>query len=441
LATSRNVTVIGLQWGDESKGKVVDALAGVSRYVARFCGGANAGHTVTVGGQRYALHLIPSGILNEKVINIIGNGVAFDPAVALKEIADLRARGVKITADNLKVSSSANVVMPWHKLQDSLSEKALGDSKIGTTVRGIGPCYADKAHRSTAVRVADLLDAEVLREKVIRIAELKSRTFTALYDAPTIQPEPIIEQFTAYGQELSEMAVNTGAILRAAIAKGEPILFEGGQGSLLDVDHGTFPFVTSSIVTSAGVASGAGVSPKSIGTVVGVVKCYTSRVGSGPFPTEQNNAIGDAIRQRGHEFGTTTGRPRRCGWFDAMAVRYAADLSGVDELALALLMDGEPAIKQFRICTGYRLDGQDVQDFDPALPLDKVECVYDDMPAWTEPIGGARTFEELPKAARDYVTRIEQLTGRPVGLISVGLGREQTIVHHTGLEAIRKAHG
>ncbi len=432
-----NVTVFGLQWGDEGKGKVVDALCGVSRYVVRYCGGANAGHTVTVGGERYALHLIPSGILHEGVRNVVANGVAFDPGAALEEIEGLRGRGVSVTADNLSVSAAANVVMPWHKLADQLSESALGAGKLGTTARGIGPCYADKANRTTAVRVSDLLNEEVLCEKVTRIAGLRNSTFAALYGHTIpLSAEDIVREYAGYGSQLAEMITDTGALLRGAVAAGEPILFEGGQGSMLDIDHGTFPFVTSSSVTACGVPSGAGVPPKAVGTVIGVVKCYSSRVGAGPFPTEQDNEIGELIRRRGKEFGTTTGRPRRCGWFDAVAVRYAADLAGVDELALMLLMDGEGELDKFRICTAYELGGRTVEQFDPSGPLDDVECVYEDRPAWTDPIGEARTFEELPAEARDYVARIEELVGRPVGFISVGLGREQSIIHHTQLKEL-----
>ena len=428
-------TVIGLQWGDEGKGKVVDALARRARYVVRYCGGANAGHTVTVGGERYALHLIPSGILHEGVHNVVGNGVAFDPGVALEEVEALRGRGVSITAENLAISAAANVVMPWHKLADQLSEAALGTGKLGTTARGIGPCYADKVTRTTAIRVGDLLDEDVLGEKVPRIAGVKNSTFAALYGQATpLSADDICREYAGYGRKLADMVTDTGTMLRAAIAEGLPILFEGGQGSMLDVDHGTFPFVTSSSVTACGVPSGAGVPPKALGTVVGVAKCYTSRVGAGPFPTEQDNEIGDMIRERGREYGTTTGRPRRCGWFDAVAVRYATALSGVDELALMLLMDGEGQLEKFRICTAYKLGGETIDQFDPSLPLGRVECVYEDMPAWTEPIGSARAFDDLPAEARAYVERIESLLGVPVGFISVGLQRTQSIIHHTQLE-------
>ncbi|MDY7009149.1 MAG: adenylosuccinate synthase [Planctomycetota bacterium] len=433
----QNVTIIGLQWGDEGKGKVVDAVSGSCRYVVRYCGGANAGHTVTVGAEKYALHLIPSGILNAGVRNVIGNGVAFDPAVALEEIEGLRSRGVEVGPDNLLISSVANVVMPWHKLADRLNEIRLGAGKIGTTARGIGPLYSDKAARTLAVRVVDLLDAEVLTEKIARIAEVKNTIFSALYGHnEPIDAEAVGQEYLDYGRRLAGMITDTGTVLRKAIAEGSRICFEGGQGSMLDIDHGTFPFVTSSPVTACGVPNGAGVPPMTVGHVVGVIKCYTSRVGAGPFPTEQDNEIGDLIRKRGKEYGTTTGRPRRCGWFDAVAVRYAAELSGVDELALMLLLDGEDRLDTFRICTAYRLNGKVIEEFDPALPLDRVECVYEDLPAWREPICQVKNYSDLPAEARAYVERVESLTGRPVGLISVGLGRDQTIAHNTQLKGL-----
>ncbi len=433
---NRNVTVIGLQWGDEGKGKVVDAVARTCQFVVRFCGGANAGHTVNVAGQRYALHLIPSGILNRGVRNVVANGVVFDPAVALEEIQALADRGVEVGPENLSISGAAHVVMPWHKLADRAIEARLGDGKIGTTARGIGPCYADKAMRSTAVRVCDLTEETILREKLARIVPLKNETFAALYGAEPMDAEAIAAEYAGYGRRLAELVTDTGSLLRRAIAESQRICFEGGQGSMLDIDHGTYPFVTSSSVTACGVPAGAGVPPGAVGYVVGVVKCYTSRVGAGPFPTEQDNQIGKILRQRGREYGTTTGRPRRCGWFDAVAVRYAAELSGVDELALMLLLDGPGRLEHFRICTGYRLDGRLIEQFDPSLPLERVECVYEDLPAWAEEIGAASSYDDLPESARRYVERTEQLVGRPVGLISVGLGREQTVFHRTQLKGM-----
>jgi adenylosuccinate synthase len=430
-----NVTVIGLQWGDEGKGKVVDAVARVCRYVVRFCGGANAGHSVATGGEKFALHLIPCGVFQPGVVNVIGNGVVFEPACAIEEIDGLLARDVQVDQKNLRISAAAQVVMPWHKQEDRLREQALGSGKIGTTARGIGPCYADKAHRSTAVRVGDLRDEAVLGEKIRRICEYKNRIFSALYDAEPLDVERIVRDHVEYGQRLSPMICDTGHLLRRAVAEGEPVLFEGGQGSLLDIDHGTYPFVTSSSVTACGVPSGTGIAPASIGQVVGVVKAYTSRVGAGPFPTEQDNPTGDWIRERGHEYGTTTGRPRRCGWFDAVAVRYAAELSGVNELALSLL-DVLSGLEELKICTAYELDGQRLESFDPTR-LEGVECVWETLEGWTEDLGGCASFEELPAAARRYVERIEEIIGRPVGTIGVGADREQTILHNTRIPGLK----
>ena len=424
---SANVTVVGLQWGDEGKGKVVDALARSSKYVVRYCGGANAGHSVVVGSERFALHLIPCGVLHKHLLNVIGNGVVFDPSVALKEMDDLAARGVSVSATNMAISRSAHVVMPWHKLQDSLSEGQLGGGKIGTTARGIGPCYSDKANRSTAVRVGDLLDAAALREKINTIVAIKNVIFAALYRAQPMDSAGIADEYIAYGKRLAPMVANTSAILSRAISKRERILFEGGQGAMLDVDHGTYPFVTSSSVSACGVPSGAGVPPSEVGQVVGLIKAYSTRVGSGPFPTEQDNDIGETIRQRGREYGTTTGRPRRCGWFDAFATRFTSDLSGVSELALALL-DVLSGLKEVKICTGYRIAGRAAAEFDPNV-LAAAEPVYETLAGWSEDISACKRFDELPAAAQQYVNRIEQLLGRPVGFVSVGPEREQTIVH------------
>ena len=432
--STKNVTVIGLHWGDEGKGKVVDALARLCRYVVRYCGGANAGHTVLVGDQKYAFHLIPSGILHDGVISVIGNGVAFDPAVALEEIDHLLSRDVAIGPEKLRISTASHVVMPWHKLQDRLSEEALGGKKIGTTARGIGPCYADKALRSVAIRAGELADADALREKIVQVGQFKNRLITAVYGGDPFDVDAVADEYVAYGQRLAPMLCNTGEVLRRAIATGERILFEGGQGSLLDADHGTYPFVTSSSVTACGVPAGAGVPPADLGDVVGLLKAYSTRVGAGPFPTEQDNDIGEYLRERGHEYGTTTGRPRRCGWLDAAAARYTCDLSGVTEVTLALL-DVLSGLDEVQVCTGYRVDGELLTDCDPML-LDRAECVYETLPGWAEDITACRDFADLPPAAKGYVNRVEELLARPVGLISVGPERDQTIVHHTQVEGL-----
>jgi adenylosuccinate synthase len=431
---NRNVTVVGLQWGDEGKGKVVDALAGACRYVARYCGGANAGHSVTIGDEKYAMHLIPCGVFNRGVMNVIGNGVVFEPAVAIKEMDELAARGVVVGPENLRISAAAHVVMPYHRRQDALNEAMLAGAKLGTTARGIGPCYADKAARTTAIRMGDLADEKLLREKIARIVEVKNKVLAALYGEKPMDAAPIAAEYVAYGRRLAPMIGNTGALLRRAIAGGQRILFEGGQGTMLDVDHGTYPFVTSSSVSACGVPAGTGVPPSAVGQVVGVVKAYTSRVGAGPFPTEQDNETGAYLRERGKEYGTTTGRPRRCGWFDAFAVGYAAALSGVEVLALSLL-DVLSGLSEVKICTGYRIDGKLLEEFDPAV-LGRTECVYEMLPGWKEDLSGCRKLADLPKQPRAYVQRIEELLGRPVGFISVGAERTASIVPSAAIEGL-----
>jgi len=432
---SENFTVIGLQWGDEGKGKIVDALANVCRYVARFCGGANAGHTVTVGTEKFALHLIPCGILHDGVLNVVGNGVVFDPGEALEELDALAERGISVGPDKLRVSSAAQMVMPWHKLFDGLSETALGKAKIGTTARGIGPCYADKASRSVGIRAGALKDADSLAQRIRQVGQVKNRILSAVYGQDELDIEAIVREYTEYSRKLAPMVCNTGAILRNATAAGERILFEGGQGSLLDIDHGTYPFVTSSSVTACGVSPGAGVPPVAVGRVVGVLKAYTTRVGAGPFPTEQNNEIGQYLRDRGNEYGTTTGRPRRCGHLDAFAARYTAALSGVDELALTLF-DVLSGLDELKICRGYRVDGREQDTFDPDC-MDRAEPIYETLPGWQEDISGCKSFEDLPQAAKGYVQRVEEVVGCPVGIVSVGKERSQTLRHKTSLPGLQ----
>ncbi|MFP4105756.1 MAG: adenylosuccinate synthase [Phycisphaerae bacterium] len=431
---SNNITIIGLQWGDEGKGKLVDALSPSCKYVVRFCGGANAGHTVIVGDQKFALHLIPSGILRDDIVNVVGNGVVFDPTTAMEEINGLVSRDVKIGPEKLLISHCAHVVMPWHKLEDRLSEESLGGKKIGTTARGIGPCYADKARRSTAIRVGDLIDPEVLRHKIDRIVGIKNKTFAALYNAEPMNADEIYSEYMALGKTLKPHVCNTGSVLRKATQRGDGLLFEGGQGSMLDIDHGTFPFVTSSPVTACGVPQGSGIPPRSIGRILGIVKAYTTRVGAGPFPSEQDNEIGQRIRDRGNEYGTTTGRPRRCGWLDAFAVKYAIELSGVDEIALTLfdVLSGFDTVK---ICTGYRKDGEELEYFEPDAMSD-VECIYEEVPGWGEEITDCKSYDDLPESARKYVDRLEEYFGIPIGYISVGPERTQTIPHHTKISGL-----
>ncbi len=433
MAMEQNLTVVGLQWGDEGKGKIVDALTGAFDYVVRYCGGANAGHTVTVGEEKYALHLIPSGILHPGVGNVVANGVAVDPGVLLGEIRELRERGVAISGENLHISNRAHLVLPYHKAADRLAEEKLsGSRKIGTTARGIGPCYSDKANRTSALRVGDLLRAN-WAEKLRAIVEEKNTLFGALYGAEPMDYQGIRDELAGQAEAIAPFVCDTSRLLQSALAEGKRILFEGAQGSLLDVDHGTYPFVTSSPVTACGVSHGAGVPPRALGRVIGVIKAYGTRVGAGPFPTEQDNDLGQLIRDRGQEYGTTTGRPRRCGWFDAVAARYAADLSGVDEFAL-MLLDVLSTVGELKVCTSYRLDGEKLPGFDPdSAALTGVECEYETLAGWDEPIDGCTRYDQLPAAARAYVERIEVLLGRPIGVVSIGPERAQTILRNTKL--------
>ncbi|NQU76369.1 MAG: adenylosuccinate synthase [Planctomycetes bacterium] len=430
------MTIIGLQWGDEGKGKIVDALTGSFNYVVRYCGGANAGHTVTVGDEKYSMHLVPSGILRKGVHNVIGNGVVVDPGTLLEEIDLLRQRGVVVTGDNLHLSNRAHLVMAYHKAADRLGEVKLSPGRrIGTTARGIGPCYSDKANRFTAIRVCDLYNPG-WEEKLLAVIAEKNAVFAAIYGAEPIDFDGVRAELKAQVPQLAPYVCDTRVMLAEAMAGGKRILFEGAQGSLLDVDHGTYPFVTSSAVTACGVPAGAGVPPSAVGYVLGVLKAYCTRVGAGPLPTELDNDLGQRIRDRGREYGTTTGRPRRCGWFDAVAARYAVDLSGVDELAVVLL-DVLGTMGELKICTSYKCDGKDLAAFDPdAARLQRVQCVYESLPGWDEDISTCTGYDQLPSAARAYVERLEVLLDRPVGLVSVGPGRAQTIIRKTSLKGL-----
>jgi len=438
---ANTTAVVGLQWGDEGKGKLVDLLAGRFDAVVRYNGGANAGHSVVVGGERYALHLVPSGILSPGVKAVIGNGVVVDPQRLLEEIATLSERGVDTS--QLIISDRAHVVMPYHKAEDELREQILSGSlrddqtqskgvinAIGTTKRGIGPAYADKVQRATAVRVCDLLRPEVLREKLEMICSMKNSVFSALHPEG-IEPfdaYELAEQYAALGQRLAPMIHDTAYLLDDVRKGGGRILFEGANATMLDVDHGTYPYVTSSNASALGIGAGSGVPPQCIDRIIGVVKAYSTRVGGGPMPTELFDATGDAIRERGREFGTTTGRPRRVGWLDLVAVKYAAMVSGATELCITLLdvLSGEPELK---LATGYR-SGDQVSDRFVAdgYALDGVCPEYETMAGFSEDITKVRAFDELPEAARAYLERIESFVGVRVGIVSVGPDREQTII-------------
>ncbi len=427
-----NVAVFGLQWGDEGKGKIVDFLTEQAEIVVRYCGGANAGHTVRIGSEKYATHLLPVGIFRPGVVNIIGNGVVVDPAVLLREIDTLSARGIAISPVNLKLSYKAHLVMPYHMAEDAARETALagpgGAGSIGTTKRGIGPCYADKMHRTTAVRVADLLDEEVLKRKIAATVTERNKVLKVLYDAPPLGWQEVFETYRDFGRRLAPYIVDAGHLLLMEARAGKRIVFEGAHAALLDVDHGTYPYVTSSNCSALGIFTGSGVPPQTVRNYIGIMKAYSTRVGGGPFPTEQDNNIGSYIRERGNEYGTTTRRPRRVGWFDAMAVRYAADLCGTTEIALTML-DVLSGLDAVRICTGYLYKGSRLDYFRADMDtLAEVEPVYETLPGWRAEIANCRRWEDLPPEAKTYVKRLETLAGVPIRMVSVGAERTATLM-------------
>jgi adenylosuccinate synthase len=447
-----NMCVVGLQWGDEAKGKIVDYLTDNFDIVVRYSGGSNAGHSVKIGDELFKLHLLPAGILHPNVRSVIAPGVVLDPAKLLEEIDGLDKRGVAVNG-NLAVSDRAHVVFPYHKRLDELSEKALSGNSIGTTGRGIGPCYADKAARTSAVRVGDLLHPQRLRERLHAILAIKNKIISAVYGAEPMDPEPICKEYLGYAERLRPFVTDTTHLLHTALKEGKRLLFEGAQGTLLDIDHGTYPFVTSSSSAACGVFSGSGVPPGSVQEFLGVAKAYTTRVGGGPFPTECHGdlieeekklkaegrhdrvraslsgrrADGSLMRERGNEFGTTTGRPRRCGWFDAPAAGYAARLSGATSVALMKLdvLSGFPKLK---LCVGYRHGGKVLESFPTDIEvLSAVEPVYREVPGWAEEITEVRRFEDLPAAARSYILEIEKLLECPIRIVGVGPERSQTL--------------
>ncbi|HOB75782.1 MAG TPA: adenylosuccinate synthase [Phycisphaerae bacterium] len=419
--------VIGLHWGDEGKGKIVDLLTEHFDIVVRYNGGGNAGHTVQIDGQKFALHLLPVGVLSPGKTAVIGPGIALDLPRMLEELDALAARGITV-GDRLRISDRAHLVMPYHKKQDTLSEAALGNSKIGTTARGIGPCYADKMLRASAIRVGDLFNPEALAEKVNRIVRQKNIIFKALYNnEEPLDAAAILAEYRGYAEKIRPNVCDTTQYLHDAIQAGKKLLFEGANGTLLDIDHGTFPYVTSSATGPVGIPAGAGVPPSTLKTCIGVTKGYTTRVGAGPFPSELKDEIGQYIRDRGHEYGTTTGRPRRCGWFDAVAGRYSVRLGGISQLAV-MHLDTLTGLERIGICTGYRTPDGPLPGFisDSAL-LQKAEPVIEYLPGWKENLREVRTIDQLPRQARDYLDRIESLMGVPVTIVSVGPDRSQTL--------------
>ncbi|AQQ09795.1 Adenylosuccinate synthetase [Sedimentisphaera cyanobacteriorum] len=426
-----NCCVTGLQWGDEGKGKVVDILAEQCDVVVRFAGGANAGHTVIVNNQKFALHLMPSGAVRSDTACVIGNGVVFDPEIFLKELEGLEEKGFSF-ASRLFISENAHVVLSYHKLEDSLRESALGKNKIGTTNRGIGPCYADKIGRSFAVRVADFRSPEELKKKLNNIIEYKNKVFSAVYGAEPIDPEEVYQSCQTYSKKLGKYICNTTKYLHEAIASGKKVLFEGAQGALLDLDHGTFPFVTSSNASALGMSTGSGIPSSKVERFLGVVKAYTTRVGSGPFPTEQDNQTGQLIRDKGNEYGTTTGRPRRCGWFDGVAARYAAAIGGINELAV-MHLDTLAGMEELKICPSYMLDGEETNFFPvDAGDLERAECVYETFAGWSEDLSEVKEYEKLPENAKRYIEALERITGVRVSMIGTGPRRDQIIYKNNG---------
>jgi len=419
-------SVIGLQWGDEAKGKIADLLAAQHDIVVRYQGGANAGHTVVADGQTYKLSLVPSGILTPGVTSVIAGGVVINPAKLLEEI-DVLGTAARADRPALLVSDRAHVIFPWHFVEDrALDELSGGGEPIGTTQRGIGPCYQDKAGRTHAIRLGDLF-RDGFREQLQRVVVAKNRLLRVINGFAAIDADEVYAQYTEYARALAPYVADTNEYLLTAAEAGKRILLEGAQGALLDVDHGTYPFVTSSNSSGVGASSGSGIPARYIHQVMGVLKAYSTRVGGGPFPTEQDNQVGQQIRDRGNEYGTVTRRPRRCGWLDMVALRYAVRLSGVHELCVMLLdvLSGLPEIK---ICTRYRIAGREVSTYPSHVDdLRVAGPVYESVPGWQEDITAARTYDALPSAARDYLKRLEQLTDRPIRVVSVGPDREQTI--------------
>jgi adenylosuccinate synthase len=420
-----SVVVVGTQWGDEGKGKITDFLSENAEVIARYQGGNNAGHTIRFDGETYKLHLIPSGIFYKDKICVIGNGMVVDPKALVKELAYLHEKGV--TTDNLRISNRAHVILPYHLKLDEVEEESKGDNKIGTTKKGIGPAYMDKAAR-VGIRVADLLDKEIFEEKLERNLKEKNRLLERIYETEGFKLEDIFDEYYEYGQQIKQYVVDTSVVLNDALDEGRRVLFEGAQGVMLDIDQGTYPFVTSSNPVAGGVTIGSGVGPTKIKHVVGVCKAYTTRVGDGPFPTELNNEIGNQIREVGREYGTTTGRARRVGWFDSVVVRHARRVSGITDLSLNSI-DVLTGIETLKICVAYKYKGEVIEEFPASLNvLAECEPVYEELPGWSEDITGCKSLDELPANARHYLERVAQLTGIPLSIFSVGPDRSQTNV-------------
>jgi adenylosuccinate synthase len=419
------IVLVGAQWGDEGKGKATDLLGDTVDYVVRYQGGNNAGHTVVIGTEKYALHLLPSGILSPNVVPVIGNGVVIDPAVLLEEIRALDSRG--INTSKLVISTNAHLITPYHRTIDKVSERFLGKAKIGTTGRGIGPAYADKISR-IGIRVQDLFDSSILEQKLEGALNDKNQVLTKVFNRKNMAVAEILEEYLAYAEILRPYVADTSLLLDKALKAGKTVLLEGSQGTLLDVDHGTYPFVTSSNPTAGGACTGSGIGPKAITRVIGIVKAYTTRVGSGPFPTELLDEDGDKLRTIGHEYGTTTGRNRRCGWYDAPIARYAVRINGLTDFFLTKL-DVLTGWEKIPVCVAYDVDGTRHDEL-PASQTDfhHAKPIYEYLPGWKEDISKARSLSDLPKNAQDYVKYLEEISGAPISAIGVGPGRDETIV-------------
>ena len=423
-----SVVVVGTQWGDEGKGKITDFLSQDAEVIARYQGGDNAGHTIVIDGKKFKLHLIPSGIFFPEKISVIGNGVVVNPKSLVTELKYLHDEGIK--TDSLRISDRAHVILPYHIKLDRLQESSKGDNKIGTTNKGIGPAYMDKAAR-VGIRIADLLDKDIFAERLRVNLEEKNRLFEKMYECESIKFEDIFEEYYEYGQQIKDYVTDTSVILNDALDAGKRVLFEGAQGVMLDIDQGTYPFVTSSNPVAGGVTIGSGVGPSKINKVVGVCKAYTSRVGDGPFPTELLDEVGDRIREIGHEYGTTTGRPRRVGWFDSVVMRHSRRVSGITNLSLNSI-DVLSGLDTVKICVAYDLDGQRIDHYPASLEqLKRCKPIYEELPGWSEDITGCRSLDELPENARDYVRRVGELVGVRISTFSVGPDRDQTNIHES----------
>ena len=427
-----SVVIVGSQWGDEGKGKMTDYLSQEADVVVRSQGGNNAGHSIEFDRQKFALRLIPSGIFGKGTTAVIGNGVVVNPKALLEEMDYLTERGVDIS--NLRVSSRAQVIMPYHLLLDECQEKAKGAAKIGTTKKGIGPTYVDKVSR-TGIRVADLLEKDTFAEKLKQNLTIKNQLFTKIYGVDPVDFDEIFDEYYEYGQKIKPYVTDTSLLINDALDAGKKVLFEGAQGTMLDIDEGTYPYVTSSNPTAGGASTGAGIGPNKIETVVGICKAYTTRVGAGPFPTELNDEIGDYIRDTGHEYGTVTGRARRVGWFDAVAMRHARRVNGMSYLSLNLL-DVLTGLKTIKIARAYELDGKEINYYPASLKeLDRCKPVYEELPGWDEDITGVTKYEDLPANAKAFLKEIEKQTETPLATISVGPDRSQTMILHDPWQA------